>query len=296
MVDAVELPVREVCAIGLEAQRLTTRLLQRVRRRDPFAGVWEAADTQWWWQQPRPSDEIEHYFWADDEGPVAGFKLTSWSDNKPWQIDPMVVPGVGGVGLEDVWQRALTLATDHSPQGIDIPVRDGDQDLETIVQRDGFVPHEHDGTAWLAAVDRPVLRPTPRGFVIVDRSQRVGEEHPMRARNGDLVAQRVDECSLYDPQLDLRVETEGGQVAGYALFWFDHVTKVGLVEPVRTEDEFQRRGLADAMLREGIHRLIERGAERVKISRTNRRPLRLRTWQWASSPLRQPPGTAAYLR
>lgn len=258
--------MREVCVSGLEAQRLTTRLLQRIRCRDSFAGVWEAADIQWWWRQPRLSDEIEHFFWADDEGPVAGIKWTSWSDNKPWQCDPMVLPGVGGVRLEDVWQRALTLGTDHSPQGLDIPVRDGDQALEKLVLRDGFTAHEHDSTAWLAAADKPAVRPTAPGFVIVDRSQRLGEQHPMRARNGDLVAQRLDECSLYDPQLDLRVETEGGQVAGYALFWFDPVSKVGLVEPVRTEDEFQRRGLADAMLRDGISRLIERGAERVKIS------------------------------
>lgn len=258
--------VREVRASGLEAQMLTTKLLQRIRCRDPLAGVWEAADIQWWWRQPRPSDEIEQCFWADDEGPVAGVTLTRWSDDKPWQCDPMIVPGVPGVRLADVWQRALTMGADHSPQGIDVPVRDGDLGLEELVHRDGFTVHEQDSTAWLATHDRPALRTIAPGFVIVDRCQRSGEPHPMRTRNGDLVAQRLDECSLYDPQLDLRVESEGGQVAGYALFWFDPVTKVGLVEPVRTEDEFQRRGLADAMVREGIHRLIDRGAERIKIS------------------------------
>ena len=46
----------------------------------------------------------------------------------------------------------------------------------------------------------------------------------------------------------------------------DPTTKVGLVEPVRVEDEFQRRGLASAMLTAGIDRLVARGAERVKIS------------------------------
>jgi ribosomal protein S18 acetylase RimI-like enzyme len=38
------------------------------------------------------------------------------------------------------------------------------------------------------------------------------------------------------------------------------------VEPVRVEDEFQRRGLARAMLTAGIDRLVARGARRVKIS------------------------------
>ena len=35
-----------------------------------------------------------------------------------------------------------------------------------------------------------------------------------------------------------------GEVAGYALFWFDPVTQVGLVQPMRVEEAYQRRGLA----------------------------------------------------
>jgi ribosomal protein S18 acetylase RimI-like enzyme len=72
--------------------------------------------------------------------------------------------------------------------------------------------------------------------------------------------------SLYDPSLDLAVETRDGRVAGYSLYWFDPTTEVGLVEPVRVEDEFQRHGLARAMLSAGIGRLVARGARRMKIS------------------------------
>ncbi len=102
--------------------------------------------------------------------------------------------------------------------------------------------------------------------MIVDRTQRRDAPHPMRPRNGDRVAQRLGECPLYDPALDLAVETVDGRPAGYSLYWFDPTTNVGLVEPVRVEDEFQRRGLARAMLTVGIDRLVTRGAERVKIS------------------------------
>jgi ribosomal protein S18 acetylase RimI-like enzyme len=103
-------------------------------------------------------------------------------------------------------------------------------------------------------------------LLLVDRTQRRDVPHPMRHRNGENVAQRLAQCSLYDPALDLAVETVDGRVAGYSLYWFDPSTKVGLVEPVRVEDEFQRRGLARAMLSAGIDRLVVRGAERVKIS------------------------------
>jgi ribosomal protein S18 acetylase RimI-like enzyme len=43
------------------------------------------------------------------------------------------------------------------------------------------------------------------------------------------------------------------------------VTQVGLVEPMRVEDAYQRRGLARAMLTEGLHRLALRGARRLKV-------------------------------
>src|SRR5438132_10648646 len=72
-------------------------------------------------------------------------------------------------------------------------------------------------------------------------------------------------CSLYDPALDVAVETADGEAAGYALFWFDPVTKVGLVEPMRVEHAYQRRGLARAMLTAGLDRLANRGATRVKV-------------------------------
>jgi ribosomal protein S18 acetylase RimI-like enzyme len=90
----------------------------------------------------------------------------------------------------------------------------------------------------------------------------------MIARNGDAVEQRLAECSLYRADLDLAVyEDDGdGAVAAYGLFWADPHTGVGLVEPMRTEDAFQRRGLARAVLTAGLERLAAAGCERFKVS------------------------------
>jgi ribosomal protein S18 acetylase RimI-like enzyme len=87
----------------------------------------------------------------------------------------------------------------------------------------------------------------------------------MRRRSGEAVETRLRQCSLYDPSLDLAVQCADGQAAGYALFWFDPVTRVGLVEPMRVEDMYQRRGLARAMLTAGLDRLAKRGARRLKV-------------------------------
>jgi GNAT superfamily N-acetyltransferase len=257
--------VREIGAAGLEAQLLATQLLQRARRADPHAGLWEAADVQWWWRKPRLSDEVEKVFWVDDDGPVAGVILTHWPGDG-WQCDPVVVPHGSVVDPVVVWGRALELVAQHAVDGFEIPVSDDDTTFRELAQRSGLVAGDHDSTAWLAAADRPVVTAPAEGFVLADRTQRPDAPHHMRHRNGDQVAERLGQCPLYEPALDLVVETADGRVAGYSLYWFDPTTKVGLVEPVRVEDEFQRKGLARAMLSDGIDRLVERGAERVKIS------------------------------
>lgn len=257
--------MREVRATGFQALMLSTELLQRARRADPRAGLWEAADVQWWWRSPRSSDEVEKIFWIDDEGPVAGVLLTSWTDDA-WQCDPVVVPGASGPEPNMVWTRAIEHAVKHSAKGLEVPVHDDDRIFQELAKRDGLTAGDQDSTAWMDAVDRPAVSAPPEGFVVADRAQRGAAPHPMRHRNGKGVAQRLNQCPLYDPGLDLAVETADGRVAGYSLYWFDPTTQVGLVEPVRVEEEFQRQGIARAMLTVGIDRLVTRGARRVKVS------------------------------
>jgi predicted N-acetyltransferase YhbS len=263
--EEMDVSLREVRVAGRDALMLATGLLQRARRADPQAGFWEAADVQWWWRKPRRSDAVEQLFWVDDLGPAAGVLLTSWPDDA-WQCDPILVPGVSGLEPEVVWAGAWEQVGLHVVGGLTVPVRDDDRTFKKLAEGSGLVAGEHDGTAWMDARDRPSVQSVPEGFALFDRTQRRSTPHPMRHRNGAAVEERLSQCSLYDPELDLAVETGDGQVVGYSLYWYDPVTKVGLVEPVRVEDEYHRRGLARAMLTAGIDRLVMKGAERVKIS------------------------------
>ena len=106
----------------------------------------------------------------------------------------------------------------------------------------------------------------------------------MIARNGARVEQRLRECSLYRPELDLMVEAPDGRAAGYGLSWPDPVTGVGLVEPMRTEQAHERRGIASHILATGLDRLAAHGCQRLKVSndidlylRAGFRPLRAAT-------------------
>jgi ribosomal protein S18 acetylase RimI-like enzyme len=257
--------VRQVQASGTEYLALVTRLLQRARLAHPEAGQWEAADLQWWWRLPRPSDELDQLFWLDDDGPVAAAVLTNWGDHG-WGLDPLVVPG-SAVRLATVLTRGLDAVGPLGIDSVDVLARDDDGELRHLLAEAGFTAtDERDGTTWMRAEDRPDTVAPADGFAFVDRVAAASRPHPLRQRNGEAVEIRLQQCSLYDPELDLAVETAEGDVAGYALFWFDPVTEVGLVEPMRVEDAYQRRGLARALLTEGLARLAARGARRLKVS------------------------------
>jgi GNAT superfamily N-acetyltransferase len=256
--------IHELRASGPEYLALATELLQRARLADGEAGVWEAADLQWWWRTPRPSDAIDHIFWIDDEGPVASVVLTDWG--RAWGCDPIVVPGVSSVTLPTVWTRALGAINVLEPKTVEVLARDDDRELQGLLTGAGFAADdERSGITWMNTQDRPNVTTLPEGFALVDRGQATTRPHPMQRRSGEGVEARLKQCSLYDPGLDLAVEAADGQIAGYALFWFDPVTKVGLVEPMRVEDAYQRRGLARAMLTAGLDRLAKRGARRLKV-------------------------------
>jgi predicted N-acetyltransferase YhbS len=256
--------IGEVQAKGLEYLALTTELLQRARLADATAGLWEAADLQWWWRTPRRSDAIDQLFWIDDEGPVAGVVLTDWG--RAWACDVIVVPGLATVPLSTLWGRAVQTIDALGLEAVEVLARDDDAELIRLLAGAGFAPgEERSGTSWMDAEDRADVARLPEGFVLVDRALETTGPHPMRRRSGDEVEARLRQCSLYDPALDLAVEAPDGQVAGYALFWFDPVTEVGLVEPMRVEEEYQRRGLARSMLTAGLDRLATRGARRLKV-------------------------------
>ncbi len=253
--------VRRELMRGLERLNATTAVLQRARRADPLRGMWEAADVQWWWRLPRATDDLALPVWFDETGPVAAAGLSAWGDT--WQADVFGVPST--VDEEEVWAATFEATAEHRDGALEVLVREDDEPLVSLAIRSGFaMTDERSGTSWMDADQRPPVEQVD-GFAIVDRVTRADRPHPMIARNGELVEPRLRQCSLYDPSLDLAVEDADGRAAGYALFWFDPTTRVGLLEPMRVEDEYQRRGLARMLLTTGLDRLARQGARRLKV-------------------------------
>ena len=125
------------------------------------------------------------------------------------------------------------------------------------------------GTA--GATRRPV-----EGFEI--RSIRGEQEHAARADAARLAfastlepdAHRARYLAFmrspaYVPEHDIVAVTPDGTIAAFTVYWRDDELSLGQFEPVGTHPDYQRRGLARAVLLEGLARLGATGIERARV-------------------------------
>jgi ribosomal protein S18 acetylase RimI-like enzyme len=64
---------------------------------------------------------------------------------------------------------------------------------------------------------------------------------------------------------DLVAVAPDGTIASFAIYWQDDELSLAQFEPVGTHPEFQRRGLARALLHEGLTRLAAAGIKRARV-------------------------------
>jgi RimJ/RimL family protein N-acetyltransferase len=258
---------REEHRVGLHYLEAATVLLQRIRSVHPTAGLYEAADLQWWWRTPRSTDNLPQLFWFDDLGrPEAAVIATDWG--KRIALDPFVMPDATPDRVAHVMERGLAHASASGFAAVSLEVDRADDVLRGILIGHGFAIEE-DGVVetWLAADARPAISPLHDAYRLSSRHDTMQRPHHMinAERNHPDVEARLRQTSLYRSDLDLVVHDSRDSVAAYGLFWYDPVTATGLVEPMRTEDAHQQRGLARHILTTGTDLLADAGAERIKI-------------------------------
>ena len=261
-------PLREEHRVGLDYLDAVTALLQRIRSAHPTAGLYESADLQWWWADAAPTtDSLSQLFWFDHLGrPEAAVIATDWGERVT--LDPIVMPDATPEWVAQVFERGLAHACELGFEAVGLEVDHADDVLRDVLVSHGFAIEE-DGLVetWLAAQARPAISPLHEDYRLSSRLVTMQRPHHMinRGRNHPDVEPRLRQTSLYRPDLDLVIHDSWDSVAAYGLFWYDHETATGLVEPMRTEDEHQRRGLARHILTTGIDLLAEAGAARIKI-------------------------------
>lgn len=240
-------------------------LLHRVRTSHPTAGVWEAADFEWWWRTPRPSDEWGQLFWSEGDRTIAAAIATDWGDRVG--LDLVTLPGLPPAMRRSVFEGGVAFAASMSAGRLEMTIDDEDVELVSLLSGAGFERLPDKGIcAWMPAARRRPIAPLSDGYRLLSRDEIGARRHHFADRSGEQVEVRLHETSLYRPDLDLAVVTDDGEVVAYGLFWHDPATEVGFVEPMRTEEAHQRRGLARHVLTAGLHRLALIGASRPKIN------------------------------
>jgi len=257
--------MREQHRVGVHSLEAVTALLQRVRSAHPTKGLYEAADLQWWWRTPRSTDNLRQLFWFDHRGrPEAAVIATDWGDRIA--LDPIVMPDAPPDWVAHVIERGLAHARESGFGAVELEVDRADDVMRAVLVGYGFAIKE-DGLVetWLAADARPAISPLHADYRLSSRRDTMLRPHHMIKRSGPDVAQRLLQTSLYRSDLDLLMLDRDDNHAAHGLFWYDPTTATGLVEPMRTEDDHQRRGLARHILTTGIDLLAEAGAVRIKI-------------------------------
>ena len=239
-----------------------TALLQRARREHPTRGLWEAADREWWWRTPRDTDDRPQLFWYDEHGPVAAAVTTEWSSST-W-LDLITLPSIEARAVGEIFDRAQGLMA--GIESFDMPVGDDDTALIGLLTDAGFHRVPMDVTTWMNAGSVPDVSSLADGYTLHSRAGSTAKEHHFARRAGPDAEHRLRQTSLYRPDLDLFVVDQQGEVAAYGLFWHDPTTGVGLVEPMRTEESHQGKGLARHVLTTGLNRLVAAGSNRLKVS------------------------------
>jgi GNAT superfamily N-acetyltransferase len=151
---------------------------------------------------------------------------------------------------------------------VDIEVLDTDTEWRQSLERRAFKLVSGGSTqAALRISDAVAQLWLSTSLTIVDDAQRTPDDpHPLERRSGPEIRQRLLDCPLYRRDLDLSIRTADGEVVAYCICWADPTNSFALLEPMRTEAAWQRRGLGTALIAEQARRLLRLGIEDLKVN------------------------------
>jgi mycothiol synthase len=242
----------------------------------------------WSWQ----ADRFDYWRWHGAEnmghGPLEE-KVALWEDT-----DGRIVAVLNS---EDPGHAHLQLHPDHgtpelqaamvnvAEQKLVVPAADGrrrlvvwahssDAQRQEILAGRGYSRAARTEYQRWRTLDAPLPEaPLPDGFLV--RALRGVDEFPARSylswqafhpdqpdsdyKGWEWYA-NIQRAPLYRRQLDLVAVAPDGEFASFCTVWFDDVTRTGAFEPVGTAPAYQRRGLARAVIVEGLRRLRALGA------------------------------------
>jgi mycothiol synthase len=245
------------------------------RQVSSHSGYIHVGDLTWWLYgilRAYPLNEIAT-LWEDEQGTP-----WAWSLFSPMfaAFDLFVHPDLRGSQIEaEMFDWTADRMRQFAPEGKAIEtlwIFADDLARIGLVEGSGFIESGYYLNYMVHTLDHPLPEPTlPDGFTVqhmLDDSEAEARSAIHRAAFGSnrLTAEIYRDMMHapgYDPTLDIVTVTPDGSFASFALGWFDPINRVGEFEPVGTHPDFQRRGLAKAVILAGMRQMQSRGAESV---------------------------------
>jgi ribosomal protein S18 acetylase RimI-like enzyme len=214
-----------------------------------------------------PGAQPDARLWWDGDT-CTGF---AWLDGRY----ALLVPGPGQPALLEemlAWSEAH-LPPDSGP--LLVHSFESDTERTTLLRERGYRPTERAVVLRARPIDATVARPVlPPGYTlrhiageadITARAAVYERAFPDEHMPPALIAS-VTRATHYRPDLDLVVTALDGRFAAFATIWLDSQHHAGVFEPVGCDPAHQRRGLATALMLEGLRRLHTLGATTALVS------------------------------
>ena len=216
--------------------------------------------------------------WFDAQDQIVGFAFVDHYSNLCFELDHQAAHP--GIELEMVsWgEECVRRAAKESGKSCRLNASCCDSDTErmALLERHGFVRQKGQALRMVRSLNEPIPTPqVPAGFSI----RHVTDEHEVEAlvalhraafgTENMTVQERLAMMGVpeYDPELDLLAVAPDGRFAATCMCSISQEENEltgrneGYSDPIATHPDFQRRGLARALLLTGFHRLKQRGVD-----------------------------------
>jgi GNAT superfamily N-acetyltransferase len=247
-----------------------TNLLIRIRAEEPLGGPWDAADLQWWSRSGHYNDPERLRFWSAPDEPISVCALFP-TVRSTIAFTCLWTTAARDIAFKEILPTVLSKVQRIARDGrltVDIEALDTDIEWRQFLECHGFQLASGGSTQAAVPTSNAKGQPwTGTGLAILDATQHTSEDpHPLERRLGAGIRRRLLACSLYRPELDLSVRTAEGDVVAYCICWVDPTNRFAMLEPMRTEQAWQRRGLGTALIAEQSRRLLGLGIHTLKVN------------------------------
>lgn len=175
-----------------------------------------------------------------------------------------------------VWREMVTSVAAKAPDKLVVQPHEFDTGQLAALKRAGFAPTQTRMLRLVHLAEPSDLNTVdlPEGFQFADMlSGEVSTEARVKLhqhvwkseKHTEGVFRRMQAAPLYRPDLDLMVVAPSGELACYALGWYDPASRTALMEPVGTHANFRRQGLGKRLILEMTRRMVALGAEKITI-------------------------------